>query len=372
MNVGVLCFASAGGSGTVATGLARELAGGGHAMHVIASARPFRLHAAQHGVRFHGADTSDEDGLANRARRVAEVVLAERLDVLHAHYAAPHAVVACRARDLLAGRHHVAVVTTLHGTDVIGAAGAGSADVRAAIASSDGVTAVSRALADAAVASFGIARPRVIPNFVDVGEFRPRATLPAAEGQEPTVVHVSTFRPVKRTTDCIEVFARIARRVSCRLMMVGDGPDAAGARRLAERLGLGERVAFAGEQARVADFLARADLLLMPSAFESFGVAALEAMSCGVPVVASRVGGLPEVVEDGVCGRLLAVGDVDGMASAALAILADPRRARAMGEAGRRIAVERFDARRVAPCYASFYREAMDGGTRGVAGGSER
>ena len=368
MNVGLLCFASAGGSGTVATGLARELARQGHAVHVIAVARPFRLGTPPDGLRFHPVRTSGGD-LAAIAGQVAAIALAERLDVLHAHYAAPHAVLACLVRDALDGRHRLPVVTTLHGTDVTAAAGdAATRDpIRRAIAASDGVTAVSRALADAAVATFDVPLPRVIPNFVDVAAFRPGATSPRDDGAERTLLHVSTFRAVKRTTDCVEVFARVAARMPCRLVLVGDGPDAAAARERAVRLGVAGRVEIAGEQVRVADFLARADLLLMPSASESFGLAALEAMACGVPVVASRVGGLPEVVEDGVCGRLLPVGDVEGMASAALGILCDRSRARAMGEAGRRIAVARFDARLVVPLYAEAYRVAIARAARGAA-----
>ncbi|MFN8600728.1 MAG: N-acetyl-alpha-D-glucosaminyl L-malate synthase BshA [Candidatus Binatia bacterium] len=358
MNVGVLCFASAGGSGTVATGLACELARQGHAVHVIAPARPFRLDPLPNGIRFHALCGEGDPAVA--ARSVADVALAERLDVLHAHYAAPHAVVACLARDLLEGRHRLTVVSTLHGTDVTASAGDASARaaIGRAIAASDGVTAVSRALADAAVAVFGVAPPHVIPNFVDPDAFRPCAAISGADRPERTLLHVSTLRPVKRAADCVDVLTRVADRTPCRLLIVGDGPDAATVRDRAAKLGVADRVELAGEQLRVADFLARADVLLMPSASESFGVAALEAMSCGVPVVASRAGGVPEVVEDGVCGRLLPVGDVDGMASAILGILADRHRARAMGEAGRRIAVERFDVTRIVPRYASFYREA--------------
>lgn len=368
MNVGLLCFASAGGSGTVATGLARELARQGHAAHVIADARPFRLGALQHGLRFHPVGTAGDD-LARIARRVAAIALAQRLDVLHAHYAAPHAVIACLVRELLDGRRRLPVVTTLHGTDVTAASGDAAArdPVRCAIAASDVVTAVSRALADAAVATFDVPAPHVIPNFVDVEAFRPGASTPGGDGGERTILHVSTFRAVKRTTDCVEILARVAARMPCRLVMVGDGPDAAAVRERAARLGIAGRVELVGEQTRITEFLSRADLLLMPSASESFGLAALEAMSCGVPVVASRIGGLPEVVADGVCGSLLAVGDVDGMAAAALGILGDRRRACAMGEAGRRIAVERFDARRVAPLYADAYRQAIARAARGAA-----
>ena len=358
MNVGVLCFASAGGSGTVATGLACELARQGHAVHVIAPARPFRLDPLPNGIRFHALCGEGDPAVA--ARSVADVALAERLDVLHAHYAAPHAVVACLARELLDGRHRLTVVSTLHGTDVTASAGDAAArgTIGRAIAASDGVTAVSRALAEAAVAVFGVAPPHVIPNFVDPDQFQPRAASSSAERPERTIVHVSTLRPVKRAPDCVDVLAHVVARMPCRLIVVGDGPDAAAVRDRAAERGVAGCVELAGEQLRVADFLARADVLLMPSASESFGVAALEAMSCGVPVVASRAGGVPEVVEDGVCGRLLPVGDVDGMATAVLGILADRRRARAMGEAGRRIAIERFDVTRIVPRYASFYREA--------------
>lgn len=362
MNVGLVCFASAGGSGTVATGLGRELVRVGHRVHVIAPVLPFRLGPLPDGMSFHPVRASGGDPVVALARRIAAVAHAERLDVVHVHYANPHAQAAHLATELLDGGRRLRIVTTLHGTDVTAAtdAAAARAAVRDAIARSHTVTAVSRALAEAAVANLGIAAPRVIPNFVDVDEFRPAVPRRSREGRERIVVHVSTFRPVKRTADCIEVFARIARRMPCRLVMVGDGPDVTAARELAVRLGVAARVDLAGEQPRVADYLSRADLLLMPSAFESFGVAALEAMSCGVPVVASRVGGLPEVVADGACGRLLPVGDVDGMASAALEILGDERRAAAMSDAGRRAAVERFDVRIVVPRYVELYREVHE------------
>lgn len=360
MNVGLVCFAAAGGSGTVAAGLGRELARLGHLVHVIAPAPPFRLGELSDRMRFHRVRPDGDDATAGLAARLAAVALAERLDVLHAHYASPHAIAACRARSLLAGRHRLAVVTTLHGTDVTAAAGdaARRDETRGALDESDGVTAVSHALAAAASEVFALDDAvRVISNFVDVDEFRPLQSRASDAARERVVVHVSTFRPVKRAADCVAVLARLRERLPCRLVMVGDGPETGAARALAERLGVARHVEFVGAQTRVADLLARADLLLLPSASESFGLAALEAMSCAVPVVASRVGGLPEVVADGVCGRLVPPGDVDGMASAALEILGDERRAAAMGEAGRRMAVERFDVRRMVPRYVEFYRE---------------
>jgi N-acetyl-alpha-D-glucosaminyl L-malate synthase BshA len=368
MNVGLLCFASVGGSGTVASGLAHELARLGHVVHVLAPTLPFRLGASAGDVRFHAVgatDALDHDGVASLACRIAGIAREARLDVLHVHYADARVVAACRARALLDDEQPLAVVTTLHGTDVtaFGTDAADRDDIRTALHRSDRVLAVSHALATTAQHVFGIDAPTVIPNFVDLAEFRPRERRARDAAYERRIVHVSTFRAVKRTADCLLVFARIVRQVPCRLLMVGDGPEAAAARALSEQLGVAAHVEFVGVQARISEFVAEADLLLLPSASESFGLAALEAMSCGVPVVASRVGGLPEVVEDVVCGRLLPVGDVSGMAAAALEILGDPRTAAAMGAAGRRIAEQRFDARQVVPRYAELYREVVAGGT---------
>ncbi len=257
---------------------------------------------------------------------------------------------------MLAERHLVPVVTTLHGTDItlVGRDRSYLEVTRFAIAKSDGVTAISRYLSNTTCRSFGLPGVRVNPNFVDVdyykrngAEIRDRL----APGGEKLIVHVSNFRPVKRVNDCVEIFARVANDVPSRLVFVGDGPEASAAEALAERLGVADKVLFVGKQPRIVDYLSAADLLLLPSETESFGLALLEA---------SRVGGIPEVVEDGVCGYLHPVGDVEAMADSARRILTDPALGEQLGTAGRRIAIARFRAEDVVPLYIDYYRQVLE------------
>ena len=372
MNIGITCYPTYGGSGVVGSELGMELARRGHTVHFIARALPTRLTELSERIQFHEVNAlayplfeSPHYTLA-LAVNMAEIARREKLDLLHVHYAIPHSISGYLAREMLRGRHPLPVITTLHGTDItlVGSDPSYLAVTRFAIAQSDGVTATSQHLARATCDSFELPGVRVIPNFVDVDYYRRsglrelRARL--APAGEKLLVHVSNFRPVKRITDCVEVFARVARAIPARLVMVGDGPDAGAARALAERLGIAGDVAFVGAQPRIVDYLSVADLLLLPSETESFGLAALEAMSCAVPVVASRVGGLPELVDDGVSGRLLPVGDVAGMAAAAIGILGDERAAAAMGEAGRRCAMAQYTTERVIPQYLEYYREVLE------------
>lgn len=366
MRIGMVCFPSFGGSGTVAVSLARHLVLAGHEALVMAPAPPPSLRAAD-GVGFRPVPAAGDPlwpgsaaAIERLADSIAAVAAAERVDVLHAHYALPHAVAAVRARDRVPPAARPAVMTTLHGTDVtlLGAAEPSASAIREALRESDGVSAVSDALADAAEARYGVARPVVIPNFVAPKAGPCRAAVHEPSG-EPILLHVSTLRPVKRAADCVAILAGVLRRLPCRLWIVGDGPDAERVRVAAAREGLADKVSFHGERSDVDAFLARADLLLLPSADEAFGMAALEAMACGVPVVGSRVGGLVDVARDGVCARLLPVGDVEGMAAAACELLLDPRLAASYAAAGRRIAAERYAPAAALAAYLDRYAAAL-------------
>ncbi|MBW3533842.1 MAG: N-acetyl-alpha-D-glucosaminyl L-malate synthase BshA [Gemmatimonadetes bacterium] len=377
MKIGITCYPTYGGSGAVATELGLQLASRGHHVHFISYDQPFRLSRFRERVFFHEVEMEHyplfEHPPYTLALAVAvhEVAKKEGLDLVHVHYAIPHATSAWIAREMLADERPLPVVTTLHGTDItlVGIHPSFHSITRFSILRSQGITAVSSFLKEETVRGFGVPaeRVRVIPNFVDTKLYRRgrepchRATL-AAEG-EKIVMHVSNFRPVKRVTDVVEIFARLAREVPSRLVMVGDGPDRPRAMERAEELGVADRVLFLGKHASVDELLSCADLFLLPSENESFGLAALEAMACGAPVVASRVGGVPEVVPDGVGGCLLAPGDVEGMAAAAVAILTDDERWRALSEGGRRLAVERFDVERVVPVYESYYEEILNRAT---------
>lgn len=365
MRIGVVCFAAIGGSSTVAASLANHLVAAGHTVFLLASAPPERLHPHS-GVLFRAipdAGNPLRPGSAAEVQRLAQAIAAvaseASLDIVHAHYANPHAVAAVAAREMLPVMRRPTVVTTLHGTDVTMAADAAPA-ISAALFASDGVSAVSPFLADAAVMSLGIPRPVVIPNCIERVSSR---TLSDVERRihprsERVLLHVSTLRPVKRAVDCVGILARVNRRVRCRLLVVGEGPDAGAMHSEAIRLGVAHAISFVGATAHVGPYFAQADLLLLPSACESFGMAALEAMAAGVPVVGTRVGGLTGVVADGVCGRLLPVGDLDGMAAAACELLMQHRLAEAYGDAGRRLARERYAPDGVIAAYRALYDES--------------
>ncbi len=371
MNIAVLLHGGAGGSGVVATELGLRFAARGHNVHFVADRVPFRLtEMGQPNIYFHqvGSMTyplfdAPLTTLAE-ASKLAEVVEEFRIDLVHAHYAIPHAAAAVMARDMVRCAPPV-VVTTLHGTDVtlVGLDRAYLRTTQYSIERSDVVTAVSRYLADYTVNEMGVAQDvRVVPNMVDHTRFRPRALpelrLRYAHPDERLVVHVSNFRPVKRTQDVVRIFERVAK-VGARLLMIGDGPDRPAAVALAAELGLGGRVSFLGSFPRIEELLAVSDLFLLPSSQESFGLAALEAMASGVPVVASRVGGLPEVVVDGETGILCELGDANGMAEAAVTLLTDGALHQKFAEAARRRALETFSETQVTPLYEKVYEAAL-------------
>jgi N-acetyl-alpha-D-glucosaminyl L-malate synthase BshA len=377
MNIAVLLHGGAGGSGVVATELGLAFAHQGHDVHFVAGRLPFRLGELSLSlatVFYHQVESMSyplfDAPLTTlaEASKLTEVIEEYDVDVIHAHYAIPHATAAILARDMCRRRPRPAVVTTLHGTDVtlVGLEPAYLRTTQYAIERSDAVTAVSRHLADYTHAEMGIRRDiTVIPNAVDHRRFKPGGSgelrLRYAHPDEKLLVHVSNFRPVKRVLDVIRIFAEVSESIGSRLLMIGDGPDRPRAVELAHELGVSGRVSFLGSFLRIEDVLAISDLFLLPSAKESFGLAALEAMSSGVPVVASRAGGIPEVVVDGVTGYLCEMGDVRGMAEAAIRLLSDPERQQAFAEAARAHAVAEFCEGKVVPLYAGAYGRALSG-----------
>ena len=358
----------------MATELAKSLASRGHGVHLISTDPPFRLGEFHAGLRFHQVETPtyplfrEPQYILSLANKVVQVASAQKLDVIHAHYAIPHATAAFLAREVLRSGSTPCppkVVTTLHGTDItlVGNDPSYSRIVAFSIEQSDAVTAVSESLRAATRTELGITRDiAVVPNFLDCAVHR-RLSAPELRRQfvgedanARIVIHVSNFRPVKRVPVVVQVFDRIRRRVPSRLLLVGDGPDLAAAQRTAHELGISDLVHAAGAQQEVLPLLSIADVFLLPSAQESFGLAALEAMACEVPVVASNVGGLPEVIEHGVTGFLHPPDDLDGMAASAIGVLTNAAQHRQIAETASRRVRELFCEERVVPMYESLYR----------------
>jgi L-malate glycosyltransferase len=377
MNVGIVCYASVGGSGVIASELGKTLASRGHRVHILSTDTPFRLGDYQPGLSFHRVETPtyplfrEPHYILSLANKIVQVARAERLDIVHAHYAIPHATAAYLARQILASTQSAAhlppkVITTLHGTDItlLGSDPSYSETVAFCIQQSDGVTAVSESLkADTERQLRLHCEIRVIPNFLDCSVHRridvPNLRARFADESEKIAIHVSNFRPVKRVGAVIDVFARICREVPARLLMVGDGPDLGDAVQRARSLDIAGRVHFVGEQDQVLPLLSISDVFLLPSAQESFGLAALEAMACEVPVVASRVGGLPEVIAHEETGFLHALDDLDGMAQSAIRLLTDEKLHRRIATAARRTVHERFCDEEIVPMYEAYYQEVL-------------
>ena len=376
MNIGMICYASVGGSGIVATELGKALARRGHQVHFISTEMPFRLGEYQAGLSFHQVLTPtyplfrEPQYLLTLANTIVQVARQNRLDVVHAHYAVPHATAAFLARQVLSTHRSIGpkVVTTLHGTDItlVGSAPSYSEIVSFSIEQSDMVTAVSESLRADTFEQLGVSHDiRVIPNFLECDLYR-RQALPELRrrftGDDDTVklvVHMSNFRPVKRVGTVLEVFDRIRRQMPARLLLVGDGPELGPMYQQARELGISDLVHALGAQEEVVPLLSIGDLFLLPSAEESFGLSALEAMACEVPVVASRVGGVPEVIEDTVSGFLHAPEEVDAMADSAVALLTDPALHRKTALAARQRVCERFSATHVVPVYEACYEEVL-------------
>lgn len=373
MRIGISCYPTYGGSGVVATELAMALAAGGDEVHVISYALPSRLNLLDPRLHYHEVVVPQYPlfeyppySLA-LATKMVEVARHQGLDVLHVHYAVPNAVSAVLAREILRPLP-LKVVTTLHGTDItlVGNDPSFLETTRYSIEQSDGVTAVSENLRHATIDQFGIRRRiDVVPNFIDPARFEAVRDSPGArrfaKPGEKVLVHISNFRPIKRILDVVEVFVRVRQVMPAKLLLVGDGPDRAKVEQRCRQCDDCGDIVFIGNLPVVEEVLVGADLFLLPSETESFGLAALEALSCEVPVISTRVGGLPEVVIDGENGYLLPVGDVDGMAAAALRLLQDPELHRKFAGAGRRVAVERFSQERVVAQYRALYERVLAG-----------
>jgi L-malate glycosyltransferase len=374
MRIGITCYPTYGGSGAVATELGVALAARGHEVHFITYQQPFRLPVFQPRIFFHEVEVGRYPlfefppyDLA-LAVRMHEVVLRHKLELLHLHYAIPHATSAWIAREMLRETgNDVRLITTLHGTDItiVGQDPSFHAITKFSIEKSDRLTAVSQYLRDETYHAFGCTacNVQVIHNFIDPTIYD-RTAYPQMLRQEiegsgrKVLMHVSNFRPVKRVRDVVRVFAQVRREVPSVLVMVGDGPDRIEAQDEAHALGVEGDVSFLGRLESVAPLLAGADLFLLPSQTESFGLSALEALASGVPVVASRTGGLPEVVRDGETGVLRPVGDIEGMARAAIDILCNQDRWQAMSDMAAQDARQRFALEEVVPQYEALYRDA--------------
>lgn len=372
MRIGITCYPTYGGSGVVATELGIELAARGHEIHFISYAAPIRLTNGSERIHFHEVEVTTYPlfdhppytlALATKMYEVAEEV---ELDLLHVHYAIPHSVSALLAR-MMSGTRRLPFITTLHGTDItlVGSDRSYLPITRFSIEQSDGVTSVSRYLRDRTVKEFEIRRPiEVVPNFVNCDLYH-RATdesprLKWAPNGEPVIMHLSNFRPVKRITDVVEIFALVREKIPAKLVMMGDGPDRGAAEYIVRKKKLSKDVFFLGKQDNVQQKLGLGDLFLMPSDLESFGLAALEAMACEMPVVASNAGGVPEVVTHGVDGYLVEPRDVPGAAQYALDILTRADRGRSMGQQARIDARKRYCSNDVIPQYEAYYRKVLE------------
>jgi N-acetyl-alpha-D-glucosaminyl L-malate synthase BshA len=364
VRIGITCYPTYGGSGIVATELGLELSLRGHEVHFISYANPVRLEGRDR-IFYHEVEVTTYPlfqyppytlALASRMVDVAEH---HQLDLLHVHYAIPHSVSAYLARAMMAGRRRLPFVTTLHGTDItlVGTDPSYFPITKFSIEESDAVTAISHNLKQQTQTVFGVTNPiDVIHNFICPGTYRPH---PETREPRPTLIHISNFRPVKRVLDCIRILARARQQVDVNLWMVGDGPERMPAERLSRELGVEPYVKFWGKQDGIPKLLPRAHILLMPSEMESFGLAALEAMSCGLVPIATRVGGVPELIDHETTGFLAAVGDIEAQAGYVARLVADPALHAKMGAAARRAAETRFNTNEVIPQYEAIYERVL-------------
>jgi len=381
MRIGITCYPTYGGSGVVATELGIELAARGHEIHFISYAMPIRLNNASERISFHEVEVTtyplfDHPPYALAlATKMTEVAESASLDLLHVHYAIPHSVSALLARMMAAPRK-LPFITTLHGTDItlVGNDRSYLPITRFSIEQSDGVTAISNYLRERTLREFEIKRPiEVIPNFVNCDLYKrstdAKARAKFAPNGEPILMHLSNFRPVKRVTDAVEIFALVREKIPAKLIMIGDGPDRGAAEYIVRKKKLSKDVFFLGKQLTVQDKLGFADVFLLPSDEESFGLAALEAMACEVPVIATNVGGVPEVVAHGVDGYLFEPRDVGTAARCALEILTRPDRGRMMGEMARVNARRRYCSNDIIPQYEAYYDKVLSSVRPSVAVG---
>jgi N-acetyl-alpha-D-glucosaminyl L-malate synthase BshA len=375
MNIGITCYPTYGGSGVVATELGKQLAARGHQVHFISYALPFRLDGYYENIFFHEVELPsyplfevDLYSLSLTSKMI-DVVLYNDLDILHVHYAIPHASSAYMAKQILQEQgRDIKFITTLHGTDItlIGLDPTLLPLVRFSIEKSDGVTAVSRFLREKTLTNFNLDIPiEVIPNFVDTEEWKrhngEKLRAQFAPNGEKVLVHASNFRSVKRVTDIIRIFAQVRDKVPSKLVMVGDGPDRAEAERLCRELDICTDVKFLGKQTALPEIFSASDIFVMPSQSESFGLSALEAMSCGLPVLSSSVGGLPELNVHGQTGYISEIGDIDRMARYAIELMTNERRYREFSRAARDRAVKQFSSDDIVPQYERYYERILEG-----------
>jgi len=374
VNVGITCYPTYGGSGIVATELGMELAARGHEVHFITYANPIRLDPDTPRIHYHEVEVSNYPlfqyppyDLA-LASRMAEVAESYSLDLLHVHYAIPHSIAALLAQQMLAASQRLPFITTLHGTDItlVGVDRSYFPITKFSIEKSNGITSISEYLRRQTLEVFGVPNEiRVIENFVNCDLYHPDNEKDGARQYAPAgqklLIHLSNFRPVKRALDCVRILAAVRKSVPARLLMVGDGPDRGPAEHLARELKVEHDVLFLGKQNHVERLIALAHVLLMPSDLESFGLVALEAMACGVVPVATRVGGVPELITDGQDGFLETPGDIDAMAARVVALLNDEQLHYRMAKAGRWNASERFCSDKIIPQYEKYYEEVVQG-----------
>jgi N-acetyl-alpha-D-glucosaminyl L-malate synthase BshA len=372
MKIGITCYPTYGGSGVIATELGKELALRGHEVHFISYALPFRLSHYIENIVFHEVEISNYPLFEfplyslSLASKMVEVAEFEKLDLLHVHYAIPHATSAYLAKEMMRKNRDLKIFTTLHGTDItlVGLEPSFLPLVKFSIEKSDGVTAVSRFLKEKTLTNYSCETEiQVIPNFVDTDLFKPHENgefrNAIAPHGEKLLVHTSNFRTVKRVPDTIRVFEKVQKEIPSKLILVGDGPDRSECERICRQLELCDKVKFLGKQDGLVEILSSSDLFLIPSQSESFGLAALEAMACGLPVISSSVGGLPELVKHNETGFIAEIGDVDRMAKYALELLTNEKKYKLFSENSRQRAVNKFDKSKVIPLYEEYYEHIL-------------
>lgn len=372
MKIGITCYPTYGGSGVLATELGKALAEKGHQIHFISYALPFRLNHYVENIVFHEVEMSSYPlfefplyslALASKMVEVAEY---ENLDLLHVHYAIPHASSAYLAKQMLRNKRDLKIITTLHGTDItlVGLEPSFLPLVKFSTEESDGVTAVSRFLKEKTITNYNIEKEiEVIPNFIDTNVYKPmdeKYCKTFASKDEKIIVHTSNFRQVKRVSDTIRVLDIIRKEVPAKLLLIGDGPDRSECERLCRELHLCDHVKFLGKQEGLVEILSAADLFLIPSQSESFGLAALEAMACGIPVISSSVGGLPELIRHNETGFIAEIGDIQRMAKYAIDLLTNEKKHTLFAENARKRAVENFDTTVVLPMYENYYKKILN------------
>jgi L-malate glycosyltransferase len=383
VKVGITCYPTYGGSGIVATELGLELANRGHEIHFITYSNPIRLDPGIPRIHYHEVEVSNyplfqyPPYCLALASRMAEVARSYSLDLLHVHYAIPHSISALLAQQMLAAERSLPFITTLHGTDItlVGSDRSYFSITKFSIEQSNGITSISDFIQQRTAEVFGVKdRVRVIPNFVNIKTYKPDPKKAGARRFAPAgeklLIHLSNFRPVKRVLDCIHILARARKMAPAHLLMVGDGPDRGPAEILARDLGVQDHVSFLGKQDHVERLIPLAHVLLMPSELEAFGLAALEAMACGVPPIGTKAGGVPELITHGVDGFIEGVGDLDAQAARAVELLTDEGLHHRMATAARHTAVSRFSTERIIPQYERYYEKIcgqQSAGTRATS-----